>query len=136
MEKGFGLVRNASRDFALAEKCQKGREYVTASVLYRRAMEKILRALFIRNKHKGPPTNASVEYLVGSMKLPKEIFEDLDPVRASYRTAENEIMDEEESIAGIEENEMMPGIERTEKGDVTVIREVVKRLLGYANTNI
>ncbi len=136
VEKEFGLVRNAGRDFALAERYQKRKEYVTASILYRRAMEKTLKALFIRHKHRGPPINASVQYLVGSAKLPSEIFEDLDPVQASYRTIENEVMDEEERVAGIEESEMMPKVERTERGDATVMRETVKRLLGYANANI
>ncbi len=136
VEKVIGLVRNAGRDFTLAERYQKRKEYITASILYRRAMEKTLRALFIRHEHKGPPANASVGYLMGKTKLPSEILVDLDPVRASYRTIENEVMDDEESVAGIEESEMMPKVEGTEKGDATLMRETVRRLLGYANANI
>lgn len=136
LEKVIDLVRSAGKDFRLAERYQKGREYVTASILYRRAVEKTLRALFIRHEHRGPPENASVAYLVERTKLPNEILNDLDPVQFSYRTIENEVMDEEALVAGIEEREMMPTVEMVENGDAASMREAVRRLLSYANANI
>jgi HEPN domain-containing protein len=136
LENVLGLIRNAGRDFRLAERYEKRREYVTASILYRRAVEKTLRALFIRHEHKGPPANASFGYLVGRTKLPNEILLDLDPVQVSYGTIENEVMDEEERIAGIEEVEMMHSVESTKHGDAVLMRETVRRLLSYANANI
>ena len=63
MRKVRELIAKASQDFELAKMHKQVREYVTATMLYNRAVEKILTALFISRTKREPPKNASIDYL-------------------------------------------------------------------------
>ncbi len=78
MRRGVDLVKNAMRDFELARKYTDAKEYITASILYRKATEKgaegSLHAATGRGAHR---TNASIEYLAEQTVLPDSIYNDL-----------------------------------------------------------
>ncbi len=128
----LGLIKRAGRDFELAKKYESAKEYVTASTLYRKAVEKTLLALIIKHGNKQVPTNASVNYLVEETKLPFE----LDLEQVTYRTIDYDVLDAEEVVAGIEEKEMLPKMKKKEYVNTISMHETVRRLLGYANANV
>lgn len=73
MGKVKELIANASRDFEMAKGHKHVRDYVTAIVLYNKAVEKVLKALFISKTHKEPPSDASIGYLASRTGMPEEI---------------------------------------------------------------
>ena len=77
------LVDTASKDFELAKERRSLRDYVTATLLYNKAVEKILRALFISRVKKSPPKNVSIDYLAQRTGLPDEISMYIDSVEKS-----------------------------------------------------
>ena len=78
MRKVKGLLARASKDLALAKRYKQIREYTIATFLYNKAIEKVLRALFITRTKKDPPSNVSIEYLANSARIPEDITTDLD----------------------------------------------------------
>jgi HEPN domain-containing protein len=73
MGKINSLIANASRDFEMAKDHKRGRDYMTAIILYNKAVEKVLKALFITKTHREPPANASIGYLASRTGMPAEI---------------------------------------------------------------
>lgn len=73
MKKVRDLIAKASKDFELAKRHKSIKEYVTATVLYNKAVEKVLKALFISKTKRDPPENASIEYLARRTGVPAEI---------------------------------------------------------------
>jgi HEPN domain-containing protein len=67
------LIAKASNDFELATKHKQIKEYVTATLLYNSAVEKVLKALFMSRTKKQPPANVSIEYLAKTTGVPEEI---------------------------------------------------------------
>lgn len=67
------LIAKASQDFELAKMHKQVKEYVTATILYNRAVEKVLTALFISRTRKEPPRNASIDYLARKTGVPDEV---------------------------------------------------------------
>ena len=93
MGKVKDLIANASRDFEVA-KARKGvRDYVTAIVLYNKAVEKVLKALFITKTHKEPPRNASIGYLASRTGMPEEVSVYITTLQEREQTEPAEFMD-------------------------------------------
>ena len=68
-----GLIARASKDIELAKGYMQLKEYVTAALLYNKAVEKVMQALFISKTRKKPPANASLEYLAKRTGMPDEV---------------------------------------------------------------
>jgi HEPN domain-containing protein len=68
-----GLIARAAKDLELAKRHRKIKEYVTAILLYNKAVEKSLKAFFISKTKREPPANASIEYLAKRTGVPEEI---------------------------------------------------------------
>ncbi|MDE1857351.1 MAG: HEPN domain-containing protein [Candidatus Micrarchaeota archaeon] len=117
MGKTRELVKRAIADFELARRYRDAKESFTASLLYKRATEKVLRALFIKRNHHEPPKRASIVYMAKKVDLPVYITETLDE--------QEERMEEmEEAVA--------PEIEETRPVATMRKRDAVKRLIDYA----
>ncbi len=131
MRKGLELVKKAYADFELARKYKETREYMTASMLYRNATEKVLRALYMSSKRREPPRNASVEYLAGQTKLPESIYSEL--VELPDETAE---LAEEENLLEADDLEATHNAERMEYTRTVSMHDAVRRLLEYAKASV
>lgn len=133
MRKGLSLVKRAARDFELARKYKDAREYITASILYRKATEKVLRALFIASRRKKPPVSASIEYLAMQTGLPSGIYDDLVSM-----PDERDEMAEEENLLEYDDEEQTHMAEDKEYRSAMTKHELVRRLIDYARarTNV
>lgn len=67
------LIHRASKDFELAKGMMQIKDYVVATLLYNKAIEKMLKALFISKTKREPPANASIEYLAKATGMPEEV---------------------------------------------------------------
>lgn len=130
MKKGE-LLKKAVKDFELARKYSEGKEYTTASILYRAATEKVLQALFLKHRKKSPPTNASIEYLAKQTELPDGIYEEV----ISIPDESAELL-EEESLLEYDEDERTHLAQRSEYHSTLSKRQAVRRLLDYAEANV
>lgn len=117
MGKTRELVKRAIADFELARRYRDARESFTASLLYKRAAEKVLRALFIKSMHHEPPKRASIVYMAKKVDLPVYITETLDE--------QEERMEEMDDAAAPMYAEERP-VATMRK------RDAVKRLIDYA----
>ena len=70
------MLVGASKDFDLAKRYKHAGEFTIAELLYTEAIEKILKALFIRGTGNEPPSGASIDYLAARLKMPRELFEE------------------------------------------------------------
>jgi HEPN domain-containing protein len=122
MRKASELVAKASQDFELAKRHAKVREYVTATLLYNKAVEKVLKALFINKTKKNPPADASIEYLARSTGLPEEI--------SAYINSLEEVTMQEEFV-DLHSKEM-PG-ERNAERQAFYMDGLAKRLIDYVS---
>ena len=118
MGKTRELVKRAIADFELARRYRDAKESFTASLLYRRATEKVLRALFIKRTHHEPPKRASIVYLANKVDLPVYISENLSE-------QEEQLDDIEMADAPIAAAEARPAATMRK-------RDAVKRLIDYA----
>ena len=82
------LVARALRDMELAKKYRQKKEYAATTLLYNKAIEKVLKALFISKKRKDPPIGASAVYMASNMRMPEEIMTGL----MSLRETEDEVL--------------------------------------------
>lgn len=123
------LLKKAAKDFELAKKYKDAKELITASLLYNRATERVLKALFIKSQKRQPPHSASIKYLASRANLPDEISAEL---LAMERDEMSEVIEEELEM------------ERTEGYGVAADSEynmvlgrgnVVRRLISYAEAN-
>jgi len=97
------LIARASKDFELAKRYRQLRDYVTATLLYNTAVEKVLKALYINKAKKQPPANASIDYLAKQTGVPAEISAHINSIKETEINAEpTELMNfgeyEEESV--------------------------------------
>lgn len=125
------MVRGAARDFELARKYRDAREYLTASILYRKATEKVLRALFIAKLKKTPPSGATIGYMAMQARLPDGIYDDLVSM-----PDEREEVSEEESLLEYDDEEQTHKAESTEYSSSLTKHELVRRLIEYAKANV
>lgn len=127
MKKVKDLVAKAWQDFELAKNHKAVREYATATVLYNKAVEKVLKALFISKTKKDPPKNASIEFLASRTGVPDEISAYINSLR------ENEpVSGMDESIVDLEYNNIGEGAER----QAFYMDGLAKRLLDYVNAYV
>jgi HEPN domain-containing protein len=71
--KSRELIAKASKDFELAKGYRQVRDFVTASLLYNKAVEKVLKAIYISKSKREPPANASISYLARHTEVPDEV---------------------------------------------------------------
>ncbi len=130
------LMKRAVRDFELARRYGEAKEYVTESVLYQKAAEKILRALSMRHAKK-LPKDASLGYLAKKARIPESIYGDL----VEMPDERSEMIEEEERLSFMDmekEEDQNRVLESTERSHAMTKRNVVKRLMDYAmaSTNL
>ncbi len=122
------LLKKAQRDFELARRYRDAKELVAASLLYNSAIERVLRALFMKKTHKTPPEKASIAYLTRQADLPTGIKEEL----MSLQDEMADVMEEELEIEHAEEDILTGVEERKEYNTVLNKGTIAKRLMGYA----
>jgi HEPN domain-containing protein len=76
-----GLLARALRDIKLARRFRQRKEYATTTMLYRKAIDKVLRALFIGKRNKAPPVGASATYIATSIRMPEELMAEIMSLR-------------------------------------------------------
>ena len=81
IKKSSDLIAKASKDFELAKGYRQLRDFVTASLLYNKAVEKVLKALYINKSKKEPPANASIGFLAERTGVPDEISVYINSIR-------------------------------------------------------
>jgi len=128
--KRGNVLKDAARDFELANRYKAARDYITASNLYRAAASKILTALVSRRVRKALSRIDDIEYLALQTRLPKDIKNELL----------SSIADERDEIALEEELEERDELEMTRRAELEEYNSalskynVVKRLMDYAST--
>ena len=131
IRRGVDLIKRAAQDFELAKRYGDAKEYITASILYRKATEKILKALYTQRKNREPPKSASMEFMAMQMELPEEIFDDLVSLpdeRAEMMADENLLeYDDEERTHMARDEEYRSTMSK---------QDLVRRLMDYAKANI
>ena len=126
MGRTRSLIKKAIADFELARRYKDTKESVTASLLYSRATEKVLRAMFITKRHRTPPKSASISYLANKVELPNYISETI----VSPGSAGIDGMDEiDEKYPQMYERQS-PVQARIRK------RDALKRLIDYARATM
>ncbi len=126
--KGGSLLKKAQRDFELARRRRNAKEFVAASLLYNSAIERVLRALFLKKTHRSPPERASIAYLTTMTDLPHGIREEL----LSIEDEMADVVEEELEIERAEED-MLTGVEESHEYN-TVLNKgaLARRLISYA----
>ena len=118
------LIARASKDFELAKRYRQLRDYVTATLLYNTAVEKVLKALYINKAKKQPPANASIDYLAKQTGVPAEISAYINSMR------ETEINEEPADLMGFGEDEE-ENVARSAERQAFYLDGLTKRLLDY-----
>jgi HEPN domain-containing protein len=120
-----GLVTNALKDMDLAQRYKRRREYATVTLLYSKAIEKVLAALYMSKERKDPPAGASVVYLAKKAGMPDDVITEL----LSLQEDEDQIIERENAtgISGYEELVESKGAERK----VLQLHELAARLVDY-----
>lgn len=121
------LIAKASKDFELAKGYRQLRDYVTATLLYNTAVEKILKALYINKSKKQPPANASIDYLAKQTGVPSEISAYINSIR------ETEINEEPADLMGFGEDED-ENVSRSAERQAFYLDGLAKRLLDYVQS--
>ena len=118
------LIANAAKDLELAKRHKKVKEYVTATLLYNSAVEKVLRALFISKTKREPPANATAEYLARRTGVPEEI--------SIYINSVQENLEEMDAGKYIElDPYSTSSLERSPERRVFYLEGLAQRLLDY-----
>ncbi|MDE1868717.1 MAG: HEPN domain-containing protein [Candidatus Micrarchaeota archaeon] len=125
MKKVRTLIQRAAEDLELARRYERVKEYATAAILYNKAIEKALKAMFISKMRREPPVNVSIEYLSGKTMVPEDV---VDEIR-SLQEEEMELIDAE----GNPDNEDY-GMSISERAMSRVSRlgGISRRLMDYA----
>ncbi len=131
VRKGVDLLRKAVKDFELAKKYRDAKEYVTASMLYRNATEKVLKSLVMQKSKREPPKNASIEYLASKANIPESIYGDL----VEMPDERSELMEEESLLEMEFEEKKEESVEAIEYHNAISKHDVVKRLIDYAKAS-
>jgi HEPN domain-containing protein len=120
-----GLVTDALKDMDLAKRRMHSREYATATLLYGKAIEKVLTALYMSRERRDPPAGASAAYMAKKAGMPEEVVTDL----LSLQEEEEEIIESENEreIRGYEE------IVRSARAERKVLQmdEIATKLVDY-----
>ena len=122
------LVRKAWKDFELAKRHRRIKEYVTATLLYNTAVEKVLTALFINKTRRSPPANASIEYLAMRTGMPPEITTYISTMQ---QDAAGSYQDPE--FMGLERE---ANAEQREERDAFFMDGLAQRLLDYVTAYV
>ncbi|MCL5433578.1 MAG: hypothetical protein M1538_01190 [Candidatus Marsarchaeota archaeon] len=127
------LIVKAIHDFELANKYKYAKNYIIASVLYRKATEKILNALSTKKKTQINATYKidDIEYLVVNAKIPSELSSELIEI-----SDEKEETLREEQLEEYDENEKTHLAKKEECESAIEMYEITKRLIDYASTRV
>lgn len=126
-----GLLKKAQRDFELARRYKDAKELVAASLLYNSAIERVLRAIFMKKTHRSPPEKASIAYLTKRADLPEGMSEEL----MSLQDEMSDVIEEELEIEHAEEDILTGVEERQEYNTVLNKGTIARRLMSYAYAN-
>ncbi len=67
------LMDRARKNLELAKRYRKEKNFEVAILLYSKALESTLRAMYKRSKGKYAPKSASLQYIANATELPKEV---------------------------------------------------------------
>jgi HEPN domain-containing protein len=123
MNKGFGLVKGASKNFELARRYKKEGDVAVATLLYNKAVSGVMRAIYLNKTGKSAPTGASIGYLASKTELPIEVEQ--------YIASVMETGNEEEELEALALGDAEQRKSRTESS-LLYIDGLVKRLLDNA----
>lgn len=73
MGKDGKLIEKANRDFELAKGYSSRGDVEVATLLYNKAVERVLRALYMRRRGRTPPRGATISYIARNAKIPVEV---------------------------------------------------------------
>lgn len=122
------LITTASNDFELAKRHKQIREYVTATLLYNKAVEKVLKALFISRTNRQPPANATIEYLAKRTGVPEEV--------SAYITSMQEESAESMEPVDFVDFDRETSMERGAERQAFYMDGLAKRLLDYVTAYV
>lgn len=80
MKRGFGLVKKARENLELARKNRGDGNAAVAALLYAKAVDGIMRAIYLDKTGRSAPLNASVEFLASKTALPIDAEEYISSV--------------------------------------------------------
>lgn len=120
MDKGFGLVRRASRNFELARRYRKEGDVAVATLLYNKAVSGVMRALYLNKTGKSAPQGVSIGYLASRTEIPVEVEQ--------YIASVMETDDEKEEVESMALGDVEQRRSRMESS-LLYIDGLVKRLL-------
>ncbi|MGC8572109.1 MAG: hypothetical protein ACP5RI_03255 [Candidatus Micrarchaeia archaeon] len=123
------LIKKAIHDFELANKYKAAKNYIVASVLYRKATEKVLEALSKRHIKKAALGIDNIEYLTLKAKIPKDISYELIEI-----PREDEEILKEEQLEEFDENENTHLAKHEEYENTIEMYEITRRLIDYASS--
>jgi HEPN domain-containing protein len=121
MAKGSDQIRMAQKDLELAREYKSNGDIAVATLLYNKAISRVMRSLYYRKTGRHAPREASVGYLSSKANLPDEVEE--------YVRSVMETETREEEIASIEVMETYKG----GSGKLLYLDGLIKRLLDYSN---
>lgn len=119
------LIQRAAEDLELARRYERLKEYATAAILYNKAIEKALRAMFISKTSREPPRDVSIEYLSGNTVVPADVVNEI----LSLQEEEMELIDAEGN-PDMEDYTM--SISERVRSRVTRLGGISRRLMDYA----
>lgn len=125
------LVARALRDMELAKRYRQRKQYATTTLLYSKAIDRVLRALSISRGMRNPPAGASAVYMAARMRMPDDIVTDL----LSLREVDDETAGEDEVGVRYERLERNMKAERKllQMDELaTRIMDMIGSLTGYA----
>ncbi|MDE1833337.1 MAG: hypothetical protein KGH58_02870 [Candidatus Micrarchaeota archaeon] len=125
VRKVRALMARAVRDLELGERYERLKEDAVASLLYRKARERVLKALLIARTKREPPTDVSVRYLANKVRMPADIS-----VEVSNLEEEEDEMDSGEAFEA--DSGQRHRLYEAAKNRLTGRYRTTKRLVYYA----
>ena len=73
MKRDWNLIKGAKRNFELARRYRSAGNSAVATLLYSKAVQGVLRALYLRRNGRDAPEEASLGYLASRTSIPEEV---------------------------------------------------------------
>jgi HEPN domain-containing protein len=121
MGKGEDHIRMASKDLALAREYRSRGDIAVATLLYNKAISRVMRMMYYKKTGRHAPRDASLGYLSSKAKLPDEVGE--------YVRSVMEPESEAEGLESMELTETYTG----GSGKLLYLDGLIKRLLDYSD---
>ena len=124
------LVASAMRDLEMGERYARLKEDAVASLLYKKARERVLKALFMIRTKREPPVNVSERYLANKVRMPAEMSAELSTVEQE----EDEIDESGETF--VADSHQRHRLLSTARNRISSRYRVTKRLIYYAMASV